>query len=42
MKSSRRVNELSSGGTVLPMPWKTLELAKMRPVARKFQLMMRR
>ena len=41
-KSSRRSAEAASGGSVLPMPWKTLELTKTIPEARKFQQMMRR
>ena len=32
-KTSNRVEELTSGGSVLPMPWKTLELTKMIPLA---------
>src|SRR5215831_9646358 len=37
-----RVNELNSGGSVLPMPWNTLEVVKTIPAEIKFNETIRR
>ena len=38
-KRANRVNDVARGGTVLPIPWKTLELVKTIPTAMKFNEM---
>ena len=38
-KRAKRVNDVARGGTVLPIPWKTLELVKTIPTAMKFNEM---
>ena len=38
-KRSKRVIELTSGGRVLPIPWKTLDEVKTIPMATKFSEM---
>ena len=35
-KRTKRVIELANGGSVLPIPWKTLEDVRTIPAARKF------
>ena len=37
-----RVNELNSGGSVLPIPWNTLEVVKTIPTEMKFNDTIRR
>src|SRR6476469_6031058 len=39
MNSNRRVAVLSKGGSVLPIPWKTLDDVKIIPIATKFSEM---
>ena len=39
---TNRVNELNSGGNVLPIPWKTLELVKIIPDDMKLNEIIRR
>ena len=41
-KSTSRSAELPSGGSVLPIPWKMLELTNTIPESTKFQAMIRR
>jgi len=37
-----RVNELNNGGSVLPIPWKMLEVTKTIPAEMKFKETIRR
>ena len=41
-KSINRVSELNSGGSVLPIPWKMLEVTKTIPAEMKFKETIRR
>jgi hypothetical protein len=41
-KRTSRVNELNSGGRVLPMPWKTLDVVKIIPLDMKLNEIIRR
>ena len=41
-KRTSRVSEANSGGNVLPMPWKTLEVMKIIPIDMKLKEIIRR
>ena len=41
-KSTSRVSEVNSGGSVFPIPWKTLEVVKIIPVEIKLNETIRR